>query len=267
MLSRSEIDAYHRDGYVIPDFRLSDEALTGLRDAYDRTIAANADTPGVTPDFMLGPHLGTPGAQGVRGDPYWLELAHNRDILDMVAQVAGEDLILWGTTLFGKPPFIGKATPWHQDADYYPIEPMATVTVWIAIDDATPGNGCMRYLRGSHARRRVFPHHWNESGDLTLYQEIDDEWINEDDSVDVELKAGQISMHDVFMVHGSRANTSPNRRAGFVLRIMPGTSHFNHARGADSGNTTHDYSGRALFQLRGEDKTGRNNFSIGHNRP
>lgn len=263
-LTEQEIEAYGRDGYVVPNYNLPDSLLTELRVAYDRIVAENSDTRGVSPNFMLGPHLMKPGAQGLKGDPFWMELARNDEILDMVCQVAGDDLILWGTTLFGKPPVVGKATPWHQDADYYPIEPMATTTVWIAIDDATTENGCMQYLPGSHKERRVFPHHWNEREDLTLYQQIDDKWVDEDRTVDLVLKAGQISLHDVFMVHGSRANTSPHRRAGFVLRIMPGTSYFNHMNGAGSGNETHDYSGRALFQLRGEDKTGRNNFSIGH---
>ncbi len=263
-LTDSEIQAYHRDGFVMPDYRLPDDVLYALRKAYDRMVDQNSNTPGVNPDFMLGPHLSKPGAQGLKGDLVWMDFARNDEILDMVSQVAGDDLILWGTTLFGKPPIVGKATPWHQDADYYPIEPMATTTVWVAIDDATPENGCMRYLPGSHKERRVFPHHWNEREDLTLYQQIDAEWVDEDRAVDVTLEAGQISLHDVFMVHGSRANTTPHRRAALVLRIMPGTSYFNHMKGADSDNATHDYSGRALFQLRGEDKTGRNDFAIGH---
>ncbi|MBT7504998.1 MAG: phytanoyl-CoA dioxygenase family protein [Rhodospirillales bacterium] len=263
-LSNQQIKAYHRDGFIMPDYQMPDDLLNQMREAYGRIVAENSDTPGVSPNFMLGPHLQKTGAQGVKGDPFWMDLARNDDILDMVSQVAGEDLILWGTTLFGKPPLVGKATPWHQDADYYPIEPMATITVWIAIDDATAENGCMRYQPGSHQDRRGYPHHWNERDDLTLFQEIDDEWVDEDKAVDVIRKAGQISIHDVFIVHGSGANTTPDRRAGFVLRIMPGTSFFNHSKGADSDNPTHDYSKRALFQLRGGDKTGRNDFAVGH---
>ena len=143
-LTDREIEAFHRDGFIMPDYQMPDRLLNQMRDAYDRVVAGNSDTPGVSPNFMLGPHLQKTGAQGVKGDPFWMDLARNDDILDMVSQVAGGDLVLWGTTLFGKPPLVGKATPWHQDADYYPIEPMATITVWIAIDDATAENGCMR---------------------------------------------------------------------------------------------------------------------------
>ncbi len=263
-LSETEIAAYKRDGYVIPDYRISDETLQGMRAAYERIIAANSDNPDVNPDFMLGPHLSNPGAQGVKGDPAWLDFARMPEIVDMVSQVAGDDLILWGTTLFGKPARTGKATPWHQDGDYYPIDPLETVTVWVALDDATPENGCMKFIPGSHAQRRIFPHHWAERADMTLYQALDDDYVDEDKAVDVELKAGQISLHDVYLVHGSRANTSAHRRAGFVLRIMPGASYYNHHKGEDTENPTHDYSKRALFVLKGEDKTGRNDFEIGH---
>jgi hypothetical protein len=65
-------------------------------------------------------------------------------------------------------------------------------------------------------------------------------------------------------VHGSEANRSSERRAGLVFRIMPGSSHYNHAKGGASENPSHDYSRRPLFLLRGQDRTGKNDFQIGH---
>jgi len=263
-LSEQEVATYHRDGLVIPDYTMPEDVISRMRRAYADLLAVNKDVPGVNPDFMLGPHLKNTGAQGVIGDPVWLEFARNPDILEMVSQVAGEDLILWGTTIFGKPAFTGKETAWHQDGDYYPIEPLETVTVWIALDDSTPENGCMRYIPGSHRERRLFPHHWDDSPALNLQQVIDEEFAPEDQARDIVLKTGQVSIHDVYLVHGSHANTSPNRRAGFVLRIMPGTCYYNHGKGHDSDNASHDYSRRALYLLRGSDQTGRNDFRIGH---
>lgn len=263
-LSEDEITSYHRDGLVIPDYRFPDDVLAQMRAAYDDILATNKGRTGIDPDFMLGPHLDKPGAQGVIGNKAWLDFARHPDIINMVAQIAGEDLILWGTTLFGKPAYTGKATAWHQDGDYYPIEPLETITVWIALDDSSRENGCMRYIPGSHKERRLFPHHWDDDPDLNLRQVIDEEYSPENQARDIELKAGQLSIHDIYLVHGSRANTSPRRRAGFVLRIMPGSSYYNHHKGSESGNDTHDYSGRALFLLRGRDQTGRNDFGIGH---
>jgi len=263
-LSEAQVAFYRDNGFVIPDFRLPAETVQAMRAAYGDLLAANAETPGFDPDFILGPHLPTPGAQGTKGDPRWLEFARNPDILRMVAQVAGPDLILWGMTVFGKPARHGKITPWHQDGDYYPIEPLETVSVWIALDDATPENGCLRYMPGSHRERRIYPHHWEERPDFTLTQVLDDGYFDEARAVNVELKAGQIAIHDVYMAHASGANKSDIRRCGLVLRIMPATSHYNHAKGAASDNPTHDYSRRALWLLSGKDACGKNDFEIGH---
>ena len=263
-LTDEEIASFHDNGFVLPDYKLPAETVAAMRQAYDELLTRNAETPGFDPDFILGPYLSQPGAQGTKGDPKWIEFARHPVILDMVSQVAGPDLILWGMTLFGKPAHGGKETPWHQDGDYYPIEPLETVSVWIALDDATPENGCLRYMPGSHKERRIFPHHWEENPGYTLTQVLDDEWYDAENTVDVVREAGQFAIHDVYMAHQSSANASDTRRCGLVLRIMPATSHYNHAKGGASDNPTHDYSRRALFLLSGEDKCGRNDFSIGH---
>jgi len=83
---------------------------------------------------------------------------------------------------------------------------------------------------------------------------------------DLVLEAGQISLHDVYMFHASGANRTDRRRAGFVVRLMPGSSFYDHELGEEYArqHPYQDYGNRALFLLRGEDKTGRNNFAIGH---
>ena len=259
-LTDEQVARYREEGFAVPDWRLPDDALRRLRANYDRLIAANPDTE----DFMVGVHVADPGPMGVKGAPELLEPIRLPDVLDMVEQVAGPDLILWGTTVFGKPARRGKATPWHQDGDYYPIEPLETTTVWVSLDRSHPGNGCMRVIPGSHRARRLFPHHWNEDPGLTLRQEIDAEHAPEAAARDVVLEPGQISIHDVYLVHGSAANASGERRAGLVFRVMPGTSRYDHAGATASPNPAHDYSRRPLFLLRGEDRTGRNDFAIGH---
>ena len=266
-LSPEEIATYHADGLVIPaDYRVPEATLTKIRDAYDRLLSENAGNPEFSADFILGPHLTTPGTYGVNGDPIWLEFAQIPEILDMLEQVVGRNLILWGVTIFGKPANVGKATPWHQDGDYYPIEPLETCTVWISLDGSTPEQGCMRFVPGSHKERRIFSHHFEHRDDLTLAQVIDDDQVDLESERDIILEPGQISIHDVYLVHGSKANHSDRRRMGLVLRFMPATSFYNHDSGKhkEDAGSPHGYSNRALFLVRGEDKTGRNDFQRGH---
>ena len=199
-----------------------------MREAYDELLSAN---PGFSSDFMLGPHLETTGAQGVRGSRRWLSFVTRPELLDMVEQLIGEDIILWGTTIFGKPAHGGKATPWHQDGAYYPIRPLETLSIWIALDDAVPDNGCMRFIPGSHKDRKIFSHHWEEDQELTINRVCDSEHFDEASARDLVLAAGQISFHDVYIIHSSRANPSGRRRAALVGRFMPGHCHYDHELG------------------------------------
>jgi hypothetical protein len=266
-LSTQEIETYQRDGLVIPsDYRVPPATLERIDRLYQELLLKNADNPEFCADFILGPHLDANGTYGIKGDPQWLEFARIAEILDMVEQLIGPDLILWGVTIFGKPASDGKATPWHQDGDYYPIEPLETLTVWISLDGSTPEQGCMRYIPGSHRNHQIFSHHFDHRDDYTLAQVIDDGQVDLDLARDIVLEAGQISLHDVYLVHGSEANRSDKRRMGLVLRILPATSFYNHNSGKikEDAGSPHGYSQRALFLLRGVDRTGRNNFTLGH---
>jgi hypothetical protein len=266
-LTEPEIETYRRDGLVIPSaYRLPDSTLARIDRLYRKLLEDNRGRPGFSADFILGPHLDADGAYGVRGDPEWLEFARIPEILDMIEQLIGPDLILWGMTIFGKPARVGKATPWHQDGDYYPIEPLETLTLWISLDGSTPEQGCMRYIPGSHREHRIYSHHFEHREDYTLAQVIDDDQVDLGLARDIVLERGQLSLHDVYLVHGSEANLSPKRRMGLVMRIMPASSYYNHHSGKikEDAGSPHGYSNRALFLLRGEDRCGRNDFNRGH---
>lgn len=262
-LNEVEIERYRADGLVVPQWRLPQRTLGRMREALDRLIR---DNPAVSPDAMYCPHIVEGGCQGLRGHEEWLEFAHTPEILDMVEQVIGPDFLLWGTTVFGKPANSGKETPWHQDGEYWPIKPLATCSVWIALDESSPENGCLRIIPGSHLTQRVRHHNLASTDTYTLNQKLEDGEFDETEARDVILEPGQISLHDVYLIHGSMPNRSPRRRAGYVLRFMPTTSHFDRAFGAEltrrSGAV--DFVNRPLWLMRGVDRCGFNDFSVGH---
>ena len=267
LLSPEEIISYKESGLVIPtSYRVPESTLKRIDALYQKLLEENQSNPEFSANFILGPHLNADGSYGVKGDPAWLEFARIPEILDMLEQLIGADFILWGITIFGKPAKTGKTTPWHQDGDYYPIEPLETCTVWISLDGSTPEQGCMRYIPGSHRDRQIFSHHFEHRDDYTLAQVIDDGQVNLDQARDIVLEPGQISIHDVYLVHGSGPNLSDRRRMGLVLRIMPATSFYNHNSGKikEDAGSPHGYSKRALFLLRGKDRSAKNDFEIGH---
>ena len=265
MLSQKQIDQYNDLGYVIPDFRLPDTLVEDMRHELKTLIATN---PQMASDAMFVPHLPQENPQGLKSPNHkkWCSYACNHDILNMVSDLIGKNIALWGTTVFGKPAGNGKETPWHQDSQYWPIRPLASCSTWIAIDDVDVENGCMRIIPGSHKGNTHLNHHIAERDDLTLHQELDADQFDEEQAVDVILKRGQMSFHDINIVHGSRRNTSAKRRAGFVLRFMPTTSHFDRdlGRKLELGSEAINYSNRALLLVRGVDACGLNNYEIGH---
>lgn len=262
-LSAAEQAQYRREGWVVPQWRLPAPQVDAMRAALDRLIA---DNPAIRPERLVSAHIAGTNAEGVRGSREFLDLAMNPELVELVAGVVGEDIILWGCQVFCKPCGDGLETPWHQDGHYWPIRPLATCTAWLALDPSTRANGCLRVIPGSHAGRRLLNHMREDRTDLVLTQKIDDPEFDEAKAVDIELEPGQMSLHDVYMIHGATANRSPQRRAGVAIRYMPATSVFerNLIARSDSSGYTVDFSTRPLWLLRGRDRTGRNDLAIGH---
>lgn len=73
-----------------------------------------------------------------------------------------------------------------------------------------------------------------------------------------ELRAGEFSLHDVYLIHGSEPNRSTRRRAGFVIRYMPASSHYDREKACAGSNLVDTrLADRPLFLVRGEDWTGK----------
>jgi len=263
-LSAAEIDLFHEEGLVVPDYQIPDEMLGRMRLEVDDLIARHPD---VRPELLSGPHNPWGQSAKIMGSWTWLEFCRFPEIVDMVEQLVGPDIILWGSQLFCKPASHGMAVPWHQDGQYWPIDPLATVTVRVAIEDSLPENGCMRYLPGSHKSRDVYAHEIVQASNVALKQQISD--IDESLAKDDVLYAGQISIHDVYLVHGSGENHSDKRRSDYAIRYMPASSRYvrdpsfpANAYAAEKSPLM-NYTQRPLWLLRGVDRAG-NDFEIGH---
>ena len=269
-LSAAETASYGERGYVIPAMCLWDARLAALDDAVEYLLAAN---PHVPPEALMSVHIVDNKAENRCGHQAFLDRALDPALLDIVEQVIGADIVLWGCHLFCKPGETGREVPWHQDGKYWPIRPLATCTLWLALDEANSENGCMHVIPGSHAEKRLYRHHEDANPALALYQVLDADQFDADKAVDIALLPGQFSLHDIYMVHGSTANRSGKRRAGLAIRYMPATSLFDRSIGPrDTGARTGDpryanFADRPTWLARGVDRTdchGGNDFSIGH---
>ena len=269
-LSDSEIQHYQREGWVVPQFRLPAARVALMVDALETLLHAN---PGVRPEKLVSAHIESgdghgDNGEGVKGVRAFLDLARDPAIVDLVSGVIGDDVILWGCHVFCKPAGEGFETPWHQDGHYWPIRPLATCTVWVALEPSTRANGCLRVIPRSHAAKHTFDHLHEDRNDLTLNQRLDAGAFDEGTAVDIELQPGQMSLHDVYMIHGATANRSPQRRTGVALRYMPATSVFERDLRPVDGKTgvPVNFANRPLWLLKGVDRSGRNDFEVGHRR-
>ena len=262
-LHPDEVDHYQREGWVIPRWQLPAHQVASMVDALEQLLR---DNPGVRPEKLVSAHVEGDNGEGVRGSRAFLDLARDREIVDLVSGVVGDDVILWGCHVFCKPAGIGYETPWHQDGHYWPIRPLATCTAWVALEPSTEENGCLRVIPGSHRDHQLHEHLHEDRQDLTLQQRLAAGSFDEGSAVSLQLQPGQMSLHDVYMIHGAAANTSTQRRTGVALRYMPATSHFDRSLRPVDGKTgvAVNFGQRPLWLVKGRDVCGRNDFAVGH---
>ena len=118
----------------------------------------------------------------------------------------------------------------------------------------------MKVIPGSH-KNREWQHHEDAGDYLTLNQVISEDQLTDKDIQYIELEPGQLSLHDVGIVHGSAANTSNRRRAGLAIRYMPATSGL--LRDNDMPLSKFDWSTLPIELIKGENCNRVNDFTIG----
>ncbi|MCP5149820.1 MAG: phytanoyl-CoA dioxygenase family protein [Ectothiorhodospiraceae bacterium] len=261
-VAADEVSAHYREhGFAVPRYRLPPTRLAALQALAARLIDDNrhlGDQP------MVCPHVPGGGVQGLKGDRAWLAISLEPAILDLVESVVGPDIILWGTNLFAKPAGVGRRVPFHRDGRYWPIEPLASVTVWIAVERCDAENGCLRVVPGSHRARAVGTHYTSQRPEDLIPETLDPREYDAGSAVDVVLEAGEMVLFDVYTIHGSNPNTSDRRRIGYAMRYMPSTSRFVHDAAERRDQPSSAHHTRPLFLVRGTDRCGANDFRTGH---
>jgi len=151
----------------------------------------------------------------------WLaDLVRHPAILDAVEDVIGPDILCWNSSFFTKEASSVGYVSWHQDATYWGLSEPDVVTAWVGFTDSTPRNGNMQVVPGSHRHPVRHVDTFHPDNLLSRGQEIAVE-VDEREAVDIVLAAGEMSLHHVLLVHGSRPNTSVDRRVGFAIRYVP----------------------------------------------
>jgi ectoine hydroxylase-related dioxygenase (phytanoyl-CoA dioxygenase family) len=207
---------YEADGYVLPVRVLDEPGVARYRAAYDEYEAGLGEQLAAVPArdryiFFAETHAFLPWAY---------ELATQPAVLDAVESLLGPDLLIWDSRWFTKRPGDPTYISWHQDGTYWSLDPPKVCTAWIALSRSFAGNGAMQVVPGTHAGGQL-PHvdTFDEANALARGQEIAVD-VDEAHAVTLTLEPGEMSLHHIGVVHGSKPNTSDESRIGFAVRFI-----------------------------------------------
>jgi ectoine hydroxylase-related dioxygenase (phytanoyl-CoA dioxygenase family) len=145
-------------------------------------------------------------------EPVFREYATVSRLPDAAAELIGTPMGIYVDQALLKPPEIGSEKPFHQDNAYFGVEPDdAVITCWLALDDATPENGCMHYLPKSHLRGLV------EHEKIENTPHLVPKGLRREDAVAVPAKAGTVVFHHGWTLHMSPPNTSGSWRRAMIV--------------------------------------------------
>jgi hypothetical protein len=204
------VERYRREGAVFPIRAFPEEEMARHLAGLEAMEAARAGR--LPPAVNYKIHLLVPSL--------W-DMVHDPRILDAVEDVLGPDILCWASSFFAKNAADPANVPWHQDATYWGLSEPTAVTAWVAFTPSTPENGGMRIVPGTHLTPLAHGDNKDRHNMLPGREEILVE-VDEAEVVDVVLAPGEMSLHHLLLVHGSKPNSSGRRRVGFAIRYIAG---------------------------------------------
>ena len=224
-VSEEERARFRRDGYVHLEGVLSDEELAGISATYDRFLRREIHVPGKDLCDMSGDYTRSFEQYSIvnvmlprKYHPEWQGNLYEQRAASLVRQLHGEGMVIDYDQLLAKRPFKNDAVfEWHQDQAYWPVLPDSrTATCWLAVDDSTLANGCMRFVpRSNHGPIRPHRPLKGDRGDShTLLTDVDPAT---DEIRPVPIRRGDITVHDERVIHGSGGNTTAGWRRAYIV--------------------------------------------------
>ncbi len=195
---------FERDGYlIVPDLFTADEAarlkaeMQAVVDDVVRERRAE-DPDGPEPVLSVGVYVGLAYRSAL-----FRTFAGDSRILDLLEPILGPDIEFLSDKAVFKDHDTDFGSPWHQDHPYWVGS--HKISLWVALDEATVANGCLKLMPGSH---RTEVAHANVDDGQGFGYRLGDQDTLEAEAVTAPLPVGgAIVFHDLTL-HASHENAS-----------------------------------------------------------
>jgi phytanoyl-CoA hydroxylase len=229
-LTKDQIDSYRENGFVVIENFLDTDELEHWRTTTAEAVAKRLNTTDLhnqsNPDQYYA-QVFTQALKLAEVHDGMRALMHDRRLGKMAAELAGVDGIrIWHDQALIKPPY-GNPTGWHLDNPYWSFYSRDAISIWVALDDATLGNGCMWYVPGTHKTARF--QNADIAENLASLFSVYPEWRSID-PVACPCAAGSAVFHNGLVAHGAGANMTNKPRRAMTCAYMPDGSTFNGQR-------------------------------------
>lgn len=201
------LDQYETEGYCGPVQGLTSQEADYYYNEFFKVLGQSKFSPGPSSMNMSAWHHQYRWAY---------QLATHPCIVAPMTEILGTDIVLWAMHFWYKVPHNKKFIPWHQDINYWPMEPAINATAWLSLGFSLRENGCLRVIPGSH--RQLVSHVAVENNQSAFQQGLPKDIIKEENAIDIEMAPGQVSFFNEATFHGSEANQSEIARVAFSVR-------------------------------------------------
>jgi ectoine hydroxylase-related dioxygenase (phytanoyl-CoA dioxygenase family) len=221
-LTEAQIEYYRECGYVRLDGVLTaDELARGREDlgeamtknaGLDRTGRAEYDRIFTQKVNLWRDHA------GIR------ELVCHPRLAGIARALSGAGGVrLWHDHALIKPHIESRASPWHQDLPYWPMQDPGALSCWLALDDVDETNGCMHFVPRSHTWGKLEPINLINPQDIrTLVEPAGKDFT----PVPEPLTAGSCTFHNGLTWHYAPPNRGTAPRRALVIIYMPDGTRF-----------------------------------------
>lgn len=220
-LTGSQINSFNHDGFIEYGPLLTEaevrELRTRIEDLFLNIELGNPRSGSQVRELRMDEFGGYDGSilqilNVSEYDSYFFKWMKDCRLLDIAESLLGSNIRAWDEVLY-KPAREGGEVSWHQDNEYFGLDPDYSITCWIPLTDVDGDNGSLRFIPGSH-KQGIRRHTPGFQG--TIMTEL--EGISERDAITLDLPAGGLSVHHVMTAHASQPNQSARPRPVYAVR-------------------------------------------------